>query len=397
VGVPAEPIFFDRMADGAAYRAAFTAAVAALRAQGHEPVPIDFGPLHAVAALLYDGPWVAERHAVVQDLLAREPEALDTTVRRVIEAAHRHSATDTFRNLYRLRDAQRDTASIWKGLDALMVPTAPGHPTFAEVDADPLGTNSMLGTYTNFVNLLGWCALALPAAPGAASASTTMAGGQDAKAGPTHAALPVGVTFIAPGGHDAALAHFGTGWQQALDLPLAPTATQVPLHLRDLPPPGAAVLPQPATEPVLPIAVVGAHLSGLPLNAQLTERGATLIAATTTAPHYRLHALPGTTPPKPGLVRSATEGHAIALEVWALPQREVGSFLALIPPPLGLGSIELADGRWVHGFLCEAHALQGAPDVSHFGGWRAYVASLSATAAAPGPALASPSAGTAHA
>ena len=126
----------------------------------------------------------------------------------------------------------------------------------------------------------------------------------------------------------------------------------------------------------MPIAVVGAHLSGLPLNGQLLERGATLIEATVTAPRYRLHALPGTVPPKPGLVRDADRGQAIALEVWAMPQRAVGSFLALIPPPLGLGSVELADGRWVHGFLCEAHALAGAPDVSGFGGWRAYLASL---------------------
>jgi allophanate hydrolase len=131
----------------------------------------------------------------------------------------------------------------------------------------------------------------------------------------------------------------------------------------------------PRSESTLPLAVVGAHLSGLPLNGQLLERGATLIEATHTAPHYRLHALPGTTPPKPGLVRDDAAGRAIALEVWAMPQQHVGSFLALIPAPLGLGSIELADGRQVHGFLCEAHALSHAPDVSHFGGWRAYLAS----------------------
>ena len=132
----------------------------------------------------------------------------------------------------------------------------------------------------------------------------------------------------------------------------------------------------PATEAVLPIAVVGAHLSGLPLNWQLTQRGARLLGATTTAPHYKLHALPNTVPPKPGLVRSDAGGHAIAVEVWVMPEREVGSFLALIPSPLGLGSIELADGTQVHGFLCEAHAAARGPDVSHFGGWRAYLASL---------------------
>jgi allophanate hydrolase len=127
----------------------------------------------------------------------------------------------------------------------------------------------------------------------------------------------------------------------------------------------------------MPLAVVGAHLSGLPLNGQLIERGATLMQATTTSPHYRLYALPGTTPPKPGLQRVAEGGAAIEVEVWSVPQATVGSFLASIPSPLGLGSIELADGRHVHGFVCEAFALAGARDITALGGWRAYLASLS--------------------
>jgi len=340
VGVPHAPRFFG----DAGYEAAFEAALASLRALGHEPVAIDFEPLHAVAELLYSGPWVAERHAVVERLLATDPDALDPSVRRVIEAAGNYSATDAFRGQYRLRAAQRDAAALWQQLDLLMVPTAPGHPRFTEVDADPLGVNALLGSYTNFVNLLGWCALALPA-------------------GFTAVGLPFGVTFIGPANADAALARFGLAWQAAFDPPQRPEL-----------PPGA--LPWPAAEPVLPLAVVGAHLSGLPLNGQLLERGATLRERTTTAARYRLHALPGTTPPKPGLVRAPAGGHAIEVEVWNLPQRAVGSFLALIPPPLGLGSIELADGRWVHGFLCEAHALADAPDVSRHGGWRAYLAAL---------------------
>jgi allophanate hydrolase len=179
-----------------------------------------------------------------------------------------------------------------------------------------------------------------------------------AQAGPT--GLPFGVTFIAPGNFDAALTGLGAQW--------CGVSTS----------PGTAG-PQPAVAATLPIAVVGAHLSGLPLNGQLTERGATLLQATTTAAAYRLYALPGTTPPKPGLQRvSANDanGVAVAVEVWAMPQAAVGSFLALIPPPLGLGSIELADGRQVHGFLCEAHALTGALDISAHGGWRAYLQSL---------------------
>jgi allophanate hydrolase len=218
----------------------------------------------------------------------------------------------------------------------LMVPTAPRHPSFAEVESEPIAANARLGTYTNFVNLLGWCALALPA---------TL----------TRAGLPFGITFIGRAGHDAALARLGLAWQ----------ATEAD-----------ASLPWPQTAATLRLAVVGAHLSGLPLNGQLTERGARLLAATTTAPHYRLHALPGTVPPKPGLQRVAEGGTAIAVEVWALPMAQAGSFLSLVPAPLGLGTIELADGTPVHGFLCEAHALAGAPDVSSFGGWRAYLASL---------------------
>ncbi len=329
LGVPRLPLFQG----DAGYEAAWGAAQARAAAAGHTLVDVDFAPLQAVAALLYEGPWVAERHAVVRQLLEEQPEALDPTVRRVIERASGFSATDAFSAQYRLKEAQAALAALWSQVDLLMVPTAPGHPRFAEVDADPIGANARLGTYTNFVNLLGWCALALPA-------------------GTTARGLPFGVTFIGPGGLDAALARFGQHWLGE--------------------PPAAA--PWPATEPTMPIAVVGAHLSGLPLNGQLVERGAVLLEATTTAPDYRLYALPGTVPPKPGLVRSAEGGAAIALEVWAMPQRAVGSFLALIPPPLGLGSVQLADGRHVHGFLCEPHALAGAQEITALGGWRAYLA-----------------------
>lgn len=333
LGVPKAPAFFG----DAGYEAAWAAARERAQAAGHTLVELDFQPLWDVAALLYEGPWVAERHAVVKDLLATRPEALDPTVRRVIERATAFSATDAFAGQYALREAQAKLAAMWQQVDLLMVPTAPGHPTFAEVDADPVGVNARLGTYTNFVNLLGWCALALPA-------------------GRTARGLPFGVTFIGRGGLDAALAGFGRRWTGERE-PAAPWERRA------------------ATEPVLPIAVVGAHLSGLPLNGQLLERGAVRMAVTTTAPRYRLYALPGTVPPKPGLVRSEEGGAAIALEVWAMPQRAVGSFLALIPPPLGLGSVELADGRFVHGFLCESHALAGAREITALGGWRAYLSS----------------------
>ena len=333
IGVPKAPEFFG----GAGYAPMFAAAIERARALGHPVVELDFAPLFAVAALLYEGPWVAERHSAVRELFAACPEAFDPTVRQIIARAAAFSATDTFEAQYRLQHLRRALQALWQQVDLLMVPTAPGHPRFADIDADPLGVNARLGTYTNFVNLLGWCALALPA-------------------GMTEARLPFGATFIAPAAHDVALADYGRRWEGAA--------------------PPALPQPQPATVATLPIAVVGAHLSGLPLNGQLLERGARLRQRTTTAPHYRLFALPGTQPPKPGLQRCSEGGRAIELEVWELPLAEAGSFLALVPSPLCLGSLELADGRVVHGFLCEAHALATAQDISHFGGWRAYLASL---------------------
>ncbi len=342
VGLPAQAVV-DAVGG---YAQAWQAARLRLGELGHEAIDIDFSTLHAVGALLYEGPWVAERHAVVRTLLAQQPQALDPVVRQVINRALSISATDSFEAQYRLQGLKRELSSLWSegsglmnGVDVLMVPTAPTHPTFGQVDADPLGANAQLGRYTNFVNLLGWCAIAVPA-------SITSSG------------LPFGVTFIARGGFDAALLPLAQGW------------------LRSSAMASAAYLRRPAVQPSLRLAVVGAHLSGLPLNGQLRERGATLLQATTTAPHYRLFALPGTRPPKPGLQRVASSGATIALEVWEMPMDAVGSFLALVPPPLGLGSIELASGDWVHGFVCEHHALASARDISEFGGWRAYLASL---------------------
>jgi allophanate hydrolase len=358
IGIPSHAEFHG----DAGYGAAFESAVAHLSMLGQRPVPTDFAPLHAVAELLYSGPWVAERLAVVEELLERNPAALDPSVRQAIEAARGFSAVDAFRGQYVLAAAKRDIAALWDQVDILMVPTAPGHPTHVEVDAEPLRSNTQLGLYTNFVNLLGWCALALPA-------------------GFTVSALPFGVTFIAPAGTDAALARFGMAWQASLGLRLGATRRSSPIvgsaNDADLAP---VDQPWPASAPTLPIAVVGAHLSGLPLNWQLTDRGAVLRETTRTAAHYRLYALPDTTPPKPGMLRVASEGASVELEVWDLPLTDVGAFLALVPAPLGIGQVELEDGRWVHGFVCEAHALQSARDVTRHGGWRAYLQSLNAVA-----------------
>ena len=331
------------------YDSAWAQALKQLTDLGAQRVEIDFEPLHHIANLLYDGPWVAERYAAVQPLLDSNPQAFDATVAAVIQRATSQSAVDAFRGQYALQAGRQQAAQLWRQVDVMMVPTAPRHPSFAEVAADPIGANAVLGTYTNFVNLLGWSALALPS-------SFTAAG------------LPFGVTFIGPADADVALLRWGQRWQAAVAQPLGATqrtalAVQQPVRW-------------PATQPTLALAVVGAHLSGLPLNGQLLERGAQLREATHTAPLYRLYALPGTTPPKPGMQRVAEGGQAIAVEVWDMPLQHVGSFLALIPQPLALGSIELASGDKVHGFVCESVALASARDISSFGGWRAYLASL---------------------
>jgi allophanate hydrolase len=382
VAVPRVPVLDAALGYPAAWAAALQRlplAAAGAGRQGLELVEVDMARLDAVAALLYDGPWVAERHATVRELLRREPEAFDPTVRQVIARAIGQTATATFEAQYQLRALQAELGSWWRDIDLLMVPTAPTHPTFAEVAADPIGANSQLGRYTNFVNLLGWCALAVPAGTA-----------QGAAAPP----LPFGVTFIGPANADAALARFALDWE-ALEpasalllaisgLPHAAGTSGAPgtsgtEGTTPAPPASRATLRAPASEATLALAVVGAHLSGLPLNGQLIERGARLIEATRTAPVYRLYALPGTVPPKPGMVRVAADapqaGASIEVEVWAMPQSAVGSFLALIPAPLGLGSILLADGRSVHGFVCEGHAVAGATDISALGGWRAYLAS----------------------
>ena len=351
VGVPRR---LNWCGDGT-YEAAFADALMQCSRMGARLVEVDTDVLHEVAGLLYDGPWVAERYAVLEPLLTGQPAAIDPVVRRVVEAALQHGAVDTFRAQYRLRELAVRADALWRDIDVLMVPTAPTLPTRAAVAAEPVLRNSELGHYTNFVNLLGQAALAVPA-------------------GFTPAGLPFGVTFIAPGGCDAALAALGARWQAALGLPLGARLGRA--ELDDL-----QLVTNARSEATLPIAVVGAHLAGMPLHGQLVERGCRLRRRTRTASRYRLYALAGTVPPKPGLAR-ADEGAAIEVEVYDMPVQAVGSFLSLIPSPLGLGSVELEDGQWVQGFICEPWALAGAEDITRHGGWRAYLAARQALAPA---------------
>jgi allophanate hydrolase len=328
---------------------AYRASIEQLKGLGHTIVELDFGPLYDVADLLYNGPWVAERYVVIEALLRDNPHAIDPVVRQVIERATAFDSAATFRAQYHLRELRIEAEKIWQHCDCLVVPTAPRHPTHAQVAAEPIAVNAQLGQFTNFVNLLSWSALAIPVS--------------------RHDKQAFGLTLIGPAHADVALGHLAIGWQAlfAQSPGITGLGTDALINTLQL---------DPASEACLPIVVVGAHLEGLPLNWQLTERGAYKLRSTRTAASYRFYALPGTAPPKPGLQRVDHGGHSIAVEVWAVPVKHVGSFLALIPAPLGLGTLELEDGQSAHGFLCEAHALTHATDISHTGGWRNYLRSI---------------------
>ncbi len=348
-GVPSQLEFFG---DDAA-EAAFRQAVTRLRALGGTPVTVDFAPLAQAASLLYESALVAERYAAIREFFdAHEAEVMEP-VRGIIAAGRGYSAADLVAAQVRLRALGHRAHVMWKDIDLLLVPTAPTHYTIAAMRADPVALNRNLGAYTNFVNLLDYAALSVP--------SSIRPDG-----------LPFGVTLIGPCGSDWQLAELGQRYHH--DTGLAQGATGQPL-------PAPVAIPGIKPQAMVKVAVVGAHLSGMPLNGQLTERGARLVATTQTAPDYRFFALPGTVPPKPGLVRvGAGTGGAIAVEVWEMPAAHYGSFVALIPAPLGIGTLTLADGSSVQGFVCESLATQGALDITHLGGWRAYIASLKAPA-----------------
>ena len=327
---------------------AFHEAVDRLEGLGGKRLPIDFSPYLEAAALLYEGPWVAERLAAIRPFFEQHADEIHPVVRKIIEGAGRYSAADLFAGLTRLEALKKATTPLWNRADVMLVPTAPSAYTIAELLAEPFLNNRRLGHYTNFVNLLDLAAIAVPAAM-------------------RPDGLPSGITLIAPAASDLMLAELAQRFHQLTGLKLGALDEA-------LPPPRPIGLAEDSVR----VAVVGAHLSGLPLNHQLTERGARLEKAARTSPNYRLYALPGTTPPKPGMVRDPGRGSAIEVEVWRLPVREYGSFVAGIPSPLGIGQIELDNGEWVQAFVCESWALQGAEEISQLGGWRAYLAQKAA-------------------
>ena len=307
-----------------------------LRVIGGTAVELDFAPFLEAARLLYEGPWVAERYAAIREFFDANAVHINPVVREIIAGAKKFSAADVFSSMYQMEALRKETASVWSKIDCLVTPTAGTIYRIAEMEADPIRLNSNLGYYTNFVNLLDCAAVSVPA------------GFQDN-------GLPFGITLVAPAHQDVPLLHLAD--RLLHDAQESPAQNETLLAGR------------------VRVAVCGAHLEGLPLNHQLTSRGAHLIACTQSSADYRLYALSGGPPYRPGMIRvsAAETGIAIEVEIWEMPAREFGSFVASIPAPLGIGTITLANGESVQGFVCEQYVVQHATDISSFGGWRAYL------------------------
>jgi len=327
------------------YEAAYQSTIATLRDSGITLVEIDYSPFDEAARLLYEGPWVSERYVATLPLIKENPEAMFPVVRDIISGGETPSAAELFKAQYRLQDLRKRCAAIVDSVDALLTPTAGALFTIKQMLDKPVQHNSELGYYMNFVNLLDMAAIAVP---------TSF----------TDNGLPFGITLSAPAFSDRRLLSIANRIHEAADVSLGATGLTKPAQSNAV-----------ATRTdLMPLVVCGAHLQGLPLNHQLVERGATLLEKTQTKDCYRLYALESGTVKRPALIRVDNEGAAIDVEVWQIPTVEVGSFLANVPAPLGLGRVQLSDGRELTGFIAEPAALTGAKDITALGGWRAYVA-----------------------
>ncbi|MDR3509827.1 MAG: allophanate hydrolase [Caulobacteraceae bacterium] len=320
--------------------ALFEASIQRLIAMGGAPVEVDIAPLLAAAQLLYSGPWVAERTAAIEDILRARPTAVHPTVRAIVQAGVAVTGVETFRGLYALQAYARDAEAMWTRIDVLLLPTAPTIYRIAEVLAEPVALNANLGLYTNFVNLLDMSAVSVPAGWRANDTG-------------------FGVSLIAPAWADGAILDLARRYEEIAPMADAPT------------------LDTEGRPQLVKLAVVGAHLAGMPLHWQLTSRDARLVARTRTAPAYRLYAMAETTPPKPALIHvGEADGASIEVEVYELGVEAFGGFVVEVPAPLAIGSVTLEDGSTVKGFVAEPRATAGAKDITELGGWRAYIASL---------------------
>ncbi len=325
----------------------FTDAVEELKAMGGIAKEIDFEPFISAAKLLYQGPWVAERYAAIEGFIKQQPTALLPVINTIIGGAEPLRASDAFKAEYRMQHYRKITADILAEVDFLVTPTAGTIYTIDEVNADPIQLNSNLGYYTNYMNLLDCASVAVPA-------------------GFLDNGLPWGITLVSSAFSDNKLLSYAKRWQQHLCL--AQGKVGYPFE--------SDSKPSNLLNDSIPVIVCGAHLSGLALNWQLTERGATLLEATTSSPNYRLYALAGGPPYRPGMIRDDANGAAIEIEIWSVPKEQFGSFVAQIPAPLGIGKVETADGRWLPGFICESHAIGYAKEITDLGGWRKYIESM---------------------
>ena len=325
----------------------FEDSVEALTKLGGEKVTLDFSPFFDAAKLLYSGPWVAERFVATEKILTQNPESMLDVIRTIIGSQQDTSAADTFKAFYQLQAYKQQADQIFELVDILVTPTVGTTYTQKEVIQNPIQLNSNLGYYTNYMNLLDYSAIAIP--------TGFLADTQ----------LPYGMTLVGKAFDDSKLLSLAQHWQQHVDLPLGATDT---------------TLPQFSKKPVnafdfIDVVVCGAHLDGLPLNWQLQDRHAKFIEKTHTTSKYRFYALAGGPPFRPGLIRDVENGSAIEVEVWRVPSSEFGSFVAGIPQPLGIGKVELEDGRWVTSFICEGYAIDDAEEITRFGGWRAFISS----------------------
>jgi allophanate hydrolase len=348
IGVPAKAdlkFFGDTMMEEAYFQS-----LATLETLGHSLVEIPFSDFYTVADLLYEGAWVAERYAAIGDFFDAHEETLHPVTRKIYGSAKTLSAADAFNGFYALQAMKKKLAPVIASVDLLCVPTAPRHYTLDELEAEPIRENSRLGTYTNFVNLLDLCGISVPT-------------------GTRSDGLPVSLTLLATAGKDGLTATLARDLHAASMLTLGATGWQQP-------PPLQNDDARDDTGDLIEIVVIGAHLSGMPLNHQLVALGGEFFRASKTSADYRLYALSGTSPAKPGMIRVAYgQGVAIDVEIWRLTHAAFGLFVASIPAPLGIGTIALADGTSAKGFLCEQIAIQtGAVDISDYGGWRAYCA-----------------------
>ena len=342
LGVPKEDqlVFFG----DADYEPAWNASLEKLKVQGWQIVEIDFEPFLKAARLLYEGPWVSERTAALKDFLETNPDDFFPATKTIVGGGFDNTAVEAFAATYKLADLKRASEAVWDGIAAIVTPTAGGFPTLEEMGADPIGPNSQLGYYTNFMNLLDLCAVAVP---------TTE----------TEAGLPFGITWIAPRDTDKALVDI------AMNGPAAAGDSRPPLVEGKM---GGRSSSTAASDQIT-LLLFGAHMHGLPLNPQVLGLGGKFLSDVQTAAKYKMVYLPEPAPHRPGIIRVEEGGVSIAGEEWSFPKASLGAFLATIQQPLGLGQLELDDGRKVHGFLCEAAAGASAEDISESGGWRGYL------------------------